>query len=83
MCISIEPLLFKDDSYLCSYYLARRWHFYTLSTDLYIHRNKYLTYVTIDTGRMVTSLVREFLQFFDLEYTLAVFDPEIGLVCIP
>ena len=39
-------------------------------------------YITIDTGRMVTSLVREFLQFFDVEYTLAVFDPEIGLVRI-
>ena len=39
-------------------------------------------YIAIDIGRMVTSLVREFLQFFDLEYTLAVFDPEIGLVCI-
>jgi len=24
--------------------------------------------------------VREFLQFFNLEYTLAVFDPEVGCV---
>ena len=27
-------------------------------------------------GRLVASLVREFLQFFGLEFSLAVFDPE-------
>jgi hypothetical protein len=32
-------------------------------------------------GRLVTGLVREFLEFFDLEYSLAVFDPESDFVC--
>jgi hypothetical protein len=31
-------------------------------------------------GRLVTGLVREFLEFFDLEYSLAVFDPESDFV---
>ena len=31
-------------------------------------------------GRLVTGLVREFLEFFDLEYSLAVFDPESNFV---
>ncbi|XP_041351563.1 centrosomal protein 43-like isoform X2 [Gigantopelta aegis] len=30
-------------------------------------------------GKVVASLVRDFLQCFDLEFTLAVFDPETGL----
>ena len=29
----------------------------------------------------MTCLVREFLEFFHLDYTTAVFDPETGLVC--
>ena len=33
-------------------------------------------------GRLVTGLVREFLEFFDLEYSLAVFDPESNFVSI-
>jgi len=32
------------------------------------------------SGSQAVSLVREFLQFFNLEYTLAVFDPEVGCV---
>ena len=32
------------------------------------------------SGCQAVSLVREFLQFFSLEYTLAVFDPEVGCV---
>ena len=31
-------------------------------------------------GRLVTGLVREFLEFFSLEYSLAVFDPESNFV---
>ena len=31
-------------------------------------------------GRLVTGLVREFLEFFDLEYSLAVFEPESNFV---
>ena len=34
------------------------------------------------SGRQVAGLVREFLQHFNLDYTLAVFDPESGCVCI-
>ena len=33
-------------------------------------------YLSTTNGRLVASLVREFLEFFDLDYTLAVFDPE-------
>ena len=33
-------------------------------------------YLSTTNGRLVASLVREFLDFFDLDYTLAVFDPE-------
>ena len=33
-------------------------------------------YLSTTNGRLVASLVREFLEFFDLHYTLAVFDPE-------
>ena len=33
-------------------------------------------YLSTTNGRLVASLVREFLEFFDLNYTLAVFDPE-------
>ena len=33
-------------------------------------------------GRSVAGLVKEFLQFFDLDYTLAVFDAECSLVSI-
>lgn len=46
-------------------------------------KKKTVCFLTIlSSGRMVTSLVREFLQFFDLEYTLTVFEPEIGFVSI-
>lgn len=31
-------------------------------------------------GRLVTGLVREFMEFFELEYSLAVFDPETNFV---
>ena len=31
------------------------------------------------SGRLITGLVREFLEFFSLDYTLAVFDPEVGI----
>jgi len=33
-------------------------------------------------GQTVAGLVREFLEFFNLEFTLAVFDPEAGLVSL-
>ena len=33
-------------------------------------------YLSTTNGRLVASLVREFLEFFDLNYSLAVFDPE-------
>lgn len=32
------------------------------------------------TGQVVTALVREFLNFFDLDYTCSVFDPETNAV---
>ena len=34
------------------------------------------------SGRQITGLVREFLEFFNLEFTLAVFDPETGFVSV-
>ncbi|XP_046573618.1 centrosomal protein 43-like isoform X1 [Haliotis rubra] len=36
-------------------------------------------FLSTKEGRQIASLVREFLEFFDLEFTLAVFDPETGL----
>ena len=35
---------------------------------------------TLHTGRLVTALVKEFLEYFNLEFTLAVLDPEAGCV---
>ena len=32
-------------------------------------------------GQVATALVREFLEFFELDYTCAVFDPESNAVC--
>jgi FGFR1 oncogene partner len=37
------------------------------------------TFLSSTNGRLVASLVREFLQFFDLEFSLAVFDPETNI----
>ncbi|KAL8606794.1 hypothetical protein ACOMHN_049623 [Nucella lapillus] len=37
------------------------------------------SFLSTEDGRLVTSLVREFLEFFHLEFTAAVFDPETGL----
>ncbi len=43
--------------------------------------NLFISYILcLFLGRLVTSLVREFLEFFNLEYTLAVFDPETNIV---
>ncbi|XP_023338021.1 FGFR1 oncogene partner isoform X2 [Eurytemora carolleeae] len=36
-------------------------------------------YLDTTTGRLVASLVREFLEFFNLDFTLAVFDPETNI----
>ena len=36
-------------------------------------------YLGTTNGRLVASLVREFLEFFNLDYTLAVFDPETNI----
>ncbi|KAK3741809.1 hypothetical protein QZH41_010441 [Actinostola sp. cb2023] len=33
-------------------------------------------FLSTTEGRLVTGLVREFLEFFDLDFTIAVFDPE-------
>lgn len=34
------------------------------------------------SGRLVTGLVREFLEYFDLDFSIAVFDPETNFVSI-
>jgi hypothetical protein len=34
------------------------------------------------SGRLVTGLVREFLEFYDLDFTIAVFDPESSFVSL-
>ena len=36
-------------------------------------------FLSTTNGRLVASLVREFLEFFSLDYTLAVFDPETNI----
>ncbi|XP_069103533.1 centrosomal protein 43-like isoform X2 [Argopecten irradians] len=36
-------------------------------------------YLNTKEGRTTAALVREFLEFFNLEFTLAVFDPEAGI----
>merc|ERR1711962_91655 len=44
------------------------------------HVNSKLADFLLSTnGRLVASLVREFLQFFDLDFSLAVFDPETNI----
>ena len=32
------------------------------------------------SGRLITGLVREFLEYFDLDFSIAVFDPETNFV---
>ncbi|XP_028413920.1 FGFR1 oncogene partner-like [Dendronephthya gigantea] len=39
---------------------------------------KLKNFINTKEGRLVTGLVKEFLEFFGLEYSLAVFDPETG-----
>lgn len=39
-----------------------------------------LTRVFIPAGRLVASLIVDFLQVFNLDFSLAVFQPEINLV---
>jgi len=41
--------------------------------------HKLLDFLSSTNGRLVASLVREFLVFFDLDFTLAVFDPETNI----
>lgn len=41
--------------------------------------NKLTDFLSTTNGRLVASLVREFLVFFDLDFTLAVFDPETNI----
>ena len=40
---------------------------------------KLSNFLSTTNGRLVAGLVREFLEFFDLNYTLAVFDPETNI----
>jgi len=40
---------------------------------------KLVDFLSTTNGRLVASLVREFLEFFDLDFTLAVFDPETNI----
>ena len=39
-----------------------------------------LNYTLYTVGRLVTGLVREFLEYFELDFTIAVFDPETNFV---
>ena len=41
--------------------------------------NKLTAFLSTTNGRLVASLVREFLEFFDLNFTMAVFDPETNI----
>ncbi|KAI0209798.1 FGFR1 oncogene partner [Lamellibrachia satsuma] len=36
-------------------------------------------FISTKEGQLATSLVQEFLQFFNLKYSLAVFEPEVGI----
>ena len=40
---------------------------------------KLADFLSTTNGRLVAGLVREFLEFFDLNYSLAVFDPETNI----
>lgn len=37
----------------------------------------------LSSGRLAASLISDFLQVYNLDFTLAVFQPEINLVCRP
>ena len=39
-----------------------------------------LLFISYTVGRLVTGLVREFLEYFELDFTIAVFDPETNFV---
>ena len=41
--------------------------------------NSLISFLSTTNGRLVASLVREFLEFFNLDFTLAVFDPETNI----
>lgn len=41
--------------------------------------HKLQEFLKTSEGRLILHLVREFLAFFDLRFTLSVFDPETGL----
>ena len=41
--------------------------------------HKLTEFLSTTNGRLVASLVREFLEFFDLNFTMAVFDPETNI----
>ena len=43
------------------------------------YNNKLTEFLSTTNGRLVASLVREFLEFFDLNFTMAVFDPETNI----
>ena len=40
----------------------------------------FLLFFFCSSGRLVTGLVREFLEYFDLDFSIAVFDPETNFV---
>jgi len=41
--------------------------------------NSLISFLSTTNGRLIASLVREFLEFFNLDFTLAVFDPETNI----
>jgi len=41
--------------------------------------NSLINFLSSTNGRLIASLVREFLEFFNLDFTLAVFDPETNI----
>ena len=41
-----------------------------------------ITGLCCNAGKIVTALVREFLDYFELEYTRSVFDPETNAVSV-
>ncbi|KAG8182516.1 hypothetical protein JTE90_002054 [Oedothorax gibbosus] len=53
-----------------------------LKTKNPLANNKFEEFIETSDGKLVVSMVREFLEYFNLNYTLSVFDPESSTSCL-
>lgn len=53
-----------------------------MSLDHHQQHNTYVCVLCVCPGRLVASLLQDFLQVFHLDFTLAVFQPEINSVSV-